>query len=79
MTVKEIYEREDTWADRDAPGTACPCGGYADRVHNHEFTKKQIKSRLNCGRSYACCIGAFKCRICKTTLVMPLAAPDPGW
>ena len=58
---------------RDATAAPCPCGGYADPV---DCTKEEIGGALNCGRSDACCIKAFICRICKQRLVAGLAAPE---
>lgn len=61
--------------ERYADGVPCQCGGYADEV---DCTKEEINSDMNCGRSFACCVGAFVCRVCKKRIVASLNAPDIG-
>jgi len=60
----------------ETDGIPCPkCDGYADKG---VATKKEIASPFNCGRSYACCVGVFVCRLCGDRSVVRLAAPEMG-
>ena len=65
--------------NRDTQGAPCTCNGFADRLDDSEVTEQEIKSDLNCARDYACCIAAFKCRLCSTRFVRGLAAPESSW
>ena len=58
---------------RDATGIKCVCGGYADEV---ECTQEEIRSDMNCGRSFACCVAAFVCILCQKRLVGTREAPE---
>ena len=61
---------------RDCDGAPCPhCNGYADRV---DATKEEVKQYQTCGRSYACCIDAFVCRVCGKRFIGTLEAPECG-
>lgn len=66
---------------RDADGMACSCGGYADIQHDmteKEIGKVQFLPFGMCGRPYRCCARAFKCRLCKTRLIVNAHAPEIG-
>lgn len=65
--------------ERDAKGCPCPgCNGYADEAEGQDslFTKDEIDGPMNCGRSYACCICAFKCRVCGKRILAMAEAPE---
>lgn len=68
----------DNRPTRNADGMACSCGGYADL--QYDMTKKEIIKVQNdpygfCGRSWQCCARAFKCRICKTRIIINAHSP----
>lgn len=74
MTNSLIDEKPlDLEIPRDANGAPCPCGGYADEA---DVTKDEIKKHQTCGRSWACCLGAFVCRVCKRRFLVNLPAPE---
>lgn len=71
--AKEIVLR-DRHVSIDAHALECPeCHGYADET---DVTKAEIKSDMNCGRLYACCVAAFICKVCGARIVTRRAAPD---
>jgi hypothetical protein len=59
---------------RDTKAAPCDCGGYADAIG--DVTKEEIKQYQTCGRSFACCIESFKCRLCKKRFLRNLPAPE---
>ena len=66
---------------RDADGMACACGGFAEKQYDltdAEVQKIQRPPYGFCGRSWACCARAFKCRLCKTRLIVNAHAPEAG-
>ena len=62
-------------AARNQSGVACRCGGYADEAPVGP-TPDEIRA-YDCGRAYACCTAAHKCRICGLEFIVQLDAP--GW
>lgn len=69
-----IYEKPlNLDISRGANGAPCPCGGYADKA---DVTEDEIKKYQTCGSSFACCIGAFICRVCEKRFLVNLPAPE---
>jgi hypothetical protein len=62
--------------DRGVDGAPCRCNGYADKLDAGP-TAEEIKEH-DCGRSYACCTGAFKCRLCGLRFIATFKAPEMG-
>ncbi len=63
----------DDTISRGAAAVRCPkCRGYASEV---EATAAEISQQI-CGRSWACCIGAFKCESCGQRIVASREAPE---
>lgn len=63
---------------RSADACECPkCSGYAPR-HDRGPTEAEIAKYQMCGRSWACCLGAFKCKKCGSRVLAHLAAPEMG-
>lgn len=59
---------------REQQGFECPsCHGYCEET---ECTEDEILSDLNCGRTYACCCVAFKCKLCGKRWVGKANAPE---
>ncbi len=66
---------------RDADGMPCQCGGFAEKQYDlkeAEWQKIQRPPYGFCGRPWACCARAFKCRLCKTRLIVNAHAPEAG-
>lgn len=60
--------------ERSDNAVECPkCSGFAEPV---DCTAEEIASDLNCGRSWACCVAAFKCKKCGTRLLTNRPAPE---
>lgn len=59
---------------RNTQGAPCICGGFADR-QDESPTPDEIR-RHDCGRSYACCTGVFKCRVCGLRFIGAFEAPE---
>jgi formylmethanofuran dehydrogenase subunit B len=58
---------------RDIKAVPCPaCNGYCDEV---EILVGEIEL-YDCGKGYQCCSKAFKCRRCKTRVIVKLEAPE---
>lgn len=63
---------------RGAIGAPCPkCGGYAQEDENSP-TKQEIEA-YDCGRSFACCTGAFVCNLCGYSFIVGIDPPECGW
>lgn len=59
---------------RNELGAPCPhCNGYADAG---DITREEVKKYQTCGRSYACCVEAFVCRLCGKRFIGMLEAPE---
>lgn len=60
--------------ERSQGAVECPkCNGFSEPV---DCTKEEIRSDLNCGRSWSCCSMAFKCKGCGARLVGHRPAPE---
>lgn len=58
----------------------CPeCSAPQDQLTEVESTEEEIKSRFNCGRSYACCCVAVVCKVCGVRIRAGRAAPELEW
>lgn len=69
-----FYLPYDAISDRGQSGLECPsCYGYCERV---ESTQEEVRSDLNCGRSYACCCVAFLCKVCGKRWVGQQPSPE---
>lgn len=58
---------------RGVDAVECSCGGYAAEV---DCTEDEIKGPLNCGSSWACCVGAFVCVLCGKRTLRSREAPE---
>ncbi len=65
--------------ERNADGIPCPeCNGYAEEATDERsiFTAEEIAGEMNCGRNWACCIGAYICRLCNKRILARAQAPE---
>jgi hypothetical protein len=73
LMVKSVVRLKEP-VDRRKDAVKCPeCGGYAPRV---DCTAAEIKSDMNCGQPWACCVAAFVCDACQTRIVARRDAPE---
>lgn len=60
--------------ERYTDSIACPeCSGFSEKV---DVTPAEIEEHQRCGRSYACCIAAFECKLCKLRIIAQLESPE---
>lgn len=78
MIAAADTDSPDPYVARDLPldtvAAACRCNGYADKTADGP-TAEEI-ARYDCGRGWACCTAAFRCRLCGLRFIGTLQAPD---